>query len=234
MNKQELSEALVNFGLIIDEKTSDQLEQYLIYILAENMRTNLTAIKDPEEIRSKHFLDSLSLYKYAKESPDLIDVGSGAGFPGIPLAIVLPRLKVTLVEATRKKCDFLEMAVKELKLTNVTVLNTRAEELPGSYRAELVTARAVAELGILAELCLPLVKRKGLFIAMKGPKYQEEIEKAKYALAFLGGKEKEIHEYQLPGNEQRFNLVYEKVKATPAGYPRRYALIKSKPLGAEE
>ena len=140
MNKQELNEALVNFGLIIDEKTSDQLEQYLIYILAENMRTNLTAIKDPEEISSKHFLDSLSLYKYAKESPDLIDVGSGAGFPGIPLAIVLPRLKVTLVEATRKKCDFLEMAVNELKLTNVTVLNTRAEELPGSYRAELVTA----------------------------------------------------------------------------------------------
>ncbi len=234
MNKQELNEALVKFGLVIDEKTSDQLEQYLIYILAENMRTNLTAIKDPEEIRSKHFLDSLSLYKYAKDSPDLIDVGSGAGFPGIPLAIVLPRLKVTLVEATRKKCDFLEMAVKELKLKNVTILNTRAEELPGSYRAELVTARAVAGLNELAELCLPLVKRKGLFIAMKGPKYKEEKEKAKYALEFLGGKEKEIQEYLLPGNEQRYNLVYEKVKATPAGYPRRYALIKSKPLGEEE
>ena len=234
MNKQELNEALVNFGLIIDEKTSDQLEQYLIYILAENMRTNLTAIKDPEEIRSKHFLDSLSLYKYAKEAPDLIDVGSGAGFPGIPLAIVLPRLKVTLVEATRKKCDFLEMTVKELKLKNVTILNNRAEELPSSYRTQLVTARAVAGLNELAELCLPLVKRKGLFIAMKGPKYQEEIKEAKYALEFLGGKEKEIQEYLLPGNEQRFNLVYEKVKATPQGYPRRYALIKSKPLGEEE
>lgn len=231
MTREELEKKLSEREIPVTEGMLDQLEQYLSMIVSTNAVMNLTAITEEGAIREKHFYDSLLLYPYVKDAKTLIDVGTGAGFPGIPLQIVLPDCHVILMDATKKKCDFLRRVITELGCRNAEVLHGRAEELAHrGLRAEVVTARAVSELRILAELCVPLCKMKGRFIAMKGPMGHEELASAQKALQTVGARLKEETEEILPSGDIRVNLVFEKYKPTPKEYPRRYAEIKKKPL----
>ena len=224
MTREELEKKLSEREIPVTEEMLDQLEQYLSMIVSTNAVMNLTAITEEGAIREKHFYDSLLLYPYVKDAKTLIDVGTGAGFPGIPLQIVLPDCHVILMDATKKKCDFLRRVITEF-------LHGRAEELAHrGLRAEVVTARAVSELRILAELCVPLCKMKGRFIAMKGPMGHEELASAQKALQTVGARLKEETEEILPSGDIRVNLVFEKYKPTPKENPRRYAEIKKKPL----
>ncbi len=202
-----------------------------------NERFNLTAITDDEGMQVKHFLDSLSLLLVlpADASGRLIDVGTGAGFPGLPLKIVCPNLQVTLVEATGKKVMFCEAVAAKLGLSGVTVVKARAEEIGQmpKHRAQYdwAVARAVAELAVLAEYLLPLVRVGGQAIAQKGASAPDEAQGAKAAVARLGGGPAQVRPVTLPGlTDARYLVVYDKVAATPPAYPRRVGVPTKTPL----
>jgi len=198
---------------------------------------NLTAIKEPEEAAAKHFVDSLALLRWVSlgEGDRLLDLGSGAGFPGVPLAVAAPGCRVFLLEAVRKKCFFLEQVVKRLGLKNTTVVCGRAEEYGrlDRYREQFgwVVARGVAVLRELAEYALPFVAVGGCFVAYKGPRAAAEIEAARGALELLGGRVEEMVTYSLPkGGEKRVLVFIRKERATPAQFPRRAGVARKRPL----
>lgn len=231
METIELLEQLKREKVSDPEKKTIILERYLSLLVEGNERMNLTAIREPSQIRDKHFADSLSLLPYLEEAESLIDVGTGAGIPGIVVKILCPRLRVSLVEATEKKCAFLEETIEELELEGIAVYNARAEDIAHKgLRADVVTARAVAPMRILAELCVPLLRKNGVFVAMKGPGGLEEAEEADHAFQTLGAQLEDTRTYVLESGEQRMNLAYRKVKKTDPKYPRRYAEIKKNPL----
>jgi len=223
-------ELLKQFGL--SEEQISKFERYLDLLLKWNEKFNLTAITDRSEIEEKHFFDSLELVKFFDiKNKNLLDVGSGAGFPGIPLAIAEPTLKVTLLEASGKKCNFLREVIKDLKLANVEVLQERAEECDKREHFDIVTARAVKELNILLEISFHLVKVGGCFIAYKGPNANEELEHANGALKALGAEKPEIITYNLQKSQNpRVFLRIFKKRATQKKYPRRYGEIVNHPL----
>lgn len=226
------------FNLTLSEGQLEAFECYSQELLSWNQRVNLTRITEPKEVVVKHFLDSLSIYlvlQTLSSSLTLIDVGSGAGFPGLPLKIVLPELRLTLLEAVGKKMAFLQHLVKELSLTNVTFLTVRAEEagqMPSQREQyDVAVARAVASLPILAEYTLPLIKVGGSVILQKGQHPAEEIRQAANALGILGGKVREIMPVSVPGLEAaRHLVVIQKKKPTPQQYPRRPGLPAKKPI----
>ena len=202
-----------------------------------NEHTNLTAITAPDDIRVRHFLDSLTVAKAANLSAGtrLIDVGAGAGFPGLPLAIVFPELQVTLLEATGKKIAFLDHVIQTIGITNANTLNARAEEaghMPdqrGAY--DVVAARAVARLPSLLEYLLPLAKVGGVCVAMKGRTAAEESDDARRALTTLGGRLRPMVTVALPGvDDPHYLVVVEKVAPTPAAYPRKPGIPTRKPI----
>ena len=214
------------------ELTPEQLAQFDLYadLLVEwNQKFNLTAITDRDGIFIRHFYDCLLLKRDFREEDTLCDIGTGAGFPGIVLKIVYPQLHVFLMEPTGKKCLFLQEAINRLKLQNIEVLNCRREEYK-DRQFTYTTARAVSRLNILSELCLPLTEVNGHFIAMKGSQGLEELKEAENAIRKLGGKLCDNAHLTLPDESERYIIDIEKVRETPAGYPRRYALIKKKPL----
>lgn len=232
-----LAQQAALFGVTLTPEHAAAFDLYLRELLAWNAHTNLTAITDPDEIRVRHFLDSLSLARVADRGVPLrvVDVGSGAGFPGLPLALVFPQLQVTLLEATGKKVAFLEHIVAMLKLANAAPLKARAEEAghDSKQRAahDLVLARAVARLPSLLEYLLPLAKPGGLCVAMKGKTAHEEAASARHALAVLGGALRSIETVHLPGrDEPHYLIVVEKVAPTPAAYPRKPGVPTHKPL----
>lgn len=234
MNKEEFyKEILNNLGIILTEEQKRDLELFANLLLEYNKHTNITAIRDINGVYLKHFYDSLTLVKVFDftERIEVLDLGSGGGFPGIVLAIVFPNLNITLLDANHKKSDFQKYIVDNLKLDNVNVINDRAEnyfKLGKKY--DLVVARAVANLPILSELCIPFVKLKGHFIAMKGDSL-EEIEKSIVAIKFLGGVINKKCEFSLKDNKDlRILVVIEKIKESPQGYPRVYDKIIKKPL----
>ena len=209
----------------------ERFEKYYRILLEYNEKFNITAITDREEVIKKHFIDSaLGVDKLVGNK--LIDVGSGGGFPAIPLKIMKEDLSVTLVESTGKKCEFLKAVVKELNLTDVFVVNARAEEIAKEkeYRENfsICTARAVARLNTLLEYTLPLVKKGGIFIAYKGDA-DEEIIEAKTALTVLGGEILDVCKYELDG-AKRALITVKKVKNTPSEYPRGNGKERKKPL----
>ncbi len=193
---------------------------------------NLTAITDEPEIVEKHFYDCLLPTDHDLLDDKLIcDLGTGAGFPGMVWAIAYPKCVVTLVDATGKKCMFLNEVIKELNLTNAFVVNSRGEDLDMREHFDIVTARAVAPLNILLEVCVPLIKEKGLMIAMKGAKGKEELADAKKAVQKLYLKVININEQALPNDEGvRYNIILKKEKKTEKKYPRSWAEIQKKPL----
>jgi 16S rRNA (guanine527-N7)-methyltransferase len=209
-------------------------EIYLKELLAWNQKFNLTSITDPGEIRLKHFEDSLALLQILKLTDEsVVDIGAGAGFPGIPLKIVCPDIKLTLVEATRKKAEFLKHLVAKLTLKEVAVLWGRAEEIAKNKREafDLAVSRAVAKLNILSEYCLPFVKIGGQFIAYKEENVEAEVASAQKAIERLGGKIKAIIKVKLPNSDLTRSLVLiEKIAPTPPAFPRRPGMAKKNPL----
>lgn len=212
----------------------DHFKTYYDFLVEENAKYNLTAITTPEEVQIKHFEDSLTVGAALELTSitSLCDVGSGAGFPGIPLKIKYPHLKLTIIEPTAKKCAFLRELVLKCDLKDVIIINDRAEnckELRGSF--DCVVSRAVAALPMLAELCIPLVKKGGYFVAMKGPDYEEDLTTATRALKMLGGEVSAIVPIQLRDDMGKRTLIkIKKVASTPLIYPRAFAIIKNKPL----
>lgn len=212
------------------------LQRYEVELLDWNQRVNLTAIRDSEQIRVKHFLDSLTCLKIIREpGGKVIDVGTGAGFPGIPLKIVFPTIQLTLVESVGKKAEFCQHIVKQLGLEGVQVIQERAETLGQSEKHrqqyDWALARAVAIMPVLSEYLLPLVKVGGVVLAMKGENAHSETQAADYAVQLLGGHLRKIIPITLPGVvENRHLVVIDKVAATPDGYPRRIGLPSKHPL----
>ena len=227
--------------LIGVELTSVQLDLFALYeqdLLIWNERINLTAIREPESIRTKHFLDSLTCAFAWQGSPppqNLIDIGTGAGFPGIPLKILLPDLQLTLVESVGKKADYCRHLVETLHLQDVDVINARVEEV-GVHPAhrekyDVAVARAVARMNILAEYLLPLVHPGGLTIAHKGNTALAEGRQSNRAVTILGGTIRPLITVTLPGlSEPRYLVILDKIKPTPPNYPRRVGVPARKPL----
>ena len=229
MTKEELIRELAKLNIEATEQNLNDLEKYKDLLIEYNQKFNLTAIKKEEEIYLKHFYDSLTLAKCIdlKGNFKLLDIGTGAGFPGLVLKIFYPDLEITLLDSNHKKILFLETVKKELNLKNVTCINTRAETLPVNYREyfDIVTSRAVAELRILCELSIPYLKVGGKFIAMKGNP-DEEIKMSTKILASLDSKIMDTIKFNLPvEGSNRSLIVIEKEKVTNKIYPRSYDKI---------
>lgn len=231
MNQVEFKEALIGLTIDATDSVLASFDRYAQLLVEKNKVMNLTAITDREEINEKHFYDSLVLYPFVKDKKSICDVGSGAGFPGLALAIVLPDSEITLLEPTLKRCNFLVEVIDDLGLKNVVVVNQRAEDFSTKREFfDVVTARAVANLNLLSELCLPLVKVDGLFIAMKGSKGLEEVEEAFKAISVLGGVVQSCERSLLSDDSLRYNVIVKKEKKSPAKYPRAYGAMKKRPL----
>jgi 16S rRNA (guanine527-N7)-methyltransferase len=235
---QELTQQINRqLGLRLSRAQLLSLSLYERELVDWNARLNLTAIRDPQEIRIKHFLDSLTCLLALRETVigRLIDIGTGAGFPGIPLKIIYPKMQLTLVESVGKKAEFCRHVVKILDLQGVEVVQERAESLGQnpSYREQYdwAVARAVAILPVLAEYLLPLVRVGGSMLAMKGESGPAEAHSAERALRVLGGHLRQLLPVTLPGvAEERYLVVIDKVAATPKGYPRKVGVPAKRPL----
>jgi 16S rRNA (guanine527-N7)-methyltransferase len=231
----ELADQARSFGIALTPSQRDAFETYYRELVAWNARVNLTAITTREEIVLKHFLDSLTVARALRDPPDtLIDIGSGAGFPGLALKIAFPALRVTLIEATGKKVEFLKHVIATMHLRDAFAIHARAEDLARDpahrEKYDAAVARAVADLATLLEYALPFVRVGGMFIAQKGIAVEEEVRRASRALDALGGRVREIAPVELPGLEPRHLIVVEKVAATPAKYPRRAGVPEEKPI----
>ena len=228
-------EELAKLNIILTKEIEEKFEAYYHILVETNEKMNLTAITEKDEVYCKHFLDSLQITRALdfEKSVTLCDVGSGAGFPSIPLAIVDSKYHVTIIDALNKRINFLKGLIKELNLGNVDAIHARAEEFVKIKREffDVVTARAVARLNILVELCLPLTKVGGKMIAMKGSSGLEELEEAKKAISILGGIVDRIITVELPDDMgSREIIIINKVKNTPGKYPRAFAKIKERPI----
>lgn len=231
VEKQFISD-LEHFNVELSTKQLQQYQKYLRMLQEWNEKINLTAICDEAGVYKMHFYDSLLPFiRLNINQGSLCDVGAGAGFPSIPLKIAFPQLAITIVEPLNKRCIFLRELVKELELENVNICNERAEDFALLHREsfDYVSARAVANLNILAELCIPLVKEKGLFIALKGSAGEAEKQKASQAIKTLGASFSQLFIEEV-GEHTHINLIYTKERATPLKYPRPYAKIKKSPL----
>jgi 16S rRNA (guanine527-N7)-methyltransferase len=224
-------------GLRLSARQVAAFEHYEQELLSWNEKFNLTAIRDREGVRTKHFLDSLSCLLVMKDNPPgrLVDIGTGAGFPGIPLKIMLPNMHLTLVESVGKKADFCRHVVEALGLDRVDVLTCRAEEMGQARehreRYDWAVARAVAALPVLTEFLLPLVKIGGSMLAQKGESGPAEAHAAEKAIRLLGGQLRTVQKLNLPGVvEDRYLVVADKKAASPPGYPRRVGLPAKRPI----
>lgn len=227
--KEEFIALLDEIGIEINDKDYIKFEKYANTLLEWNKVMNLTAIKEEKDVYIKHFFDSIYLSKYIDVSDiELLDVGSGAGFPSIPLKILFPDLKVTIIDSLNKRIKFLQHLTKELNL-EVTLIHGRAEEHNLKNHYDIVTARAVARLNILSELCIPFVKTGGSFIALKGPNYEEELTESKNAIKILGGRVKEVYSYNISDSDRTL-IEIEKIEKSKEKYPRQFGKIKAKPL----
>lgn len=234
MNIETFIKELQNKHITLTQKQLEQFEKYYEILVEWNEKMNLTNITKKEEVYLKHFYDSLTLaFCHPLNDEHICDIGAGAGFPSIPLKIVYPNIKVTIVDSLNKRITFLNHLVKELGLENVKAIATRAEEYAIDHREmfDIVSARAVARLNILDELCLPLTKVNGYFITLKGSQGLVELEECGQGISKLGGEIKHIENFTLPDNEdQRINIYIKKVKSTPKSYPRMFSKIKKSPL----
>ena len=226
------------FGIELSPWQLEQFEIYLNTLLEWNTKFNLTAIREPEDIRFRHFLDSLSVTKgWSRTAPptSLVDLGTGAGFPGIPLKIIWPELKLTLVDSVGKKVNFCRLVLDTLQLHNAETMTIRAEELGQDpdhrEKYQLVTARAVAPMPVLLEYCLPLAQPGGRIVLQKGTDALEEAERCQPIMHKLGGDLKEVLPLELPGTEgKRYLVLIDKNTHTPANYPRHTGVPSKSPL----
>ncbi|WP_373894378.1 16S rRNA (guanine(527)-N(7))-methyltransferase RsmG [Virgibacillus sp. CBA3643] len=237
MDPQHFREALSDKGIVLSDH---QMEQFAIYfqVLVEwNEKVNLTTLTDEKDVYLKHFYDSIALafhYDFNNDST-ICDVGAGAGFPSIPLKICFPHLHVTIVDSLKKRITFLNHLAEQLGLTDVAFYHDRAENFGQNHafreKFDIVTARAVARMAVLSELCLPLVKRDGFFIAMKGSKVREELEDGEPAITLLGGRIDDTHIFTLPQEDSERSIVMiNKTRNTPKRYPRKAGTPNKDPI----
>ena len=232
-----LEEGCRELGITLDEIQKKQFTDFYEYLVEKNKVMNLTGITEFQEVLIKHFLDSLACVKAVDMSriKRIMDIGTGAGFPGVPLKIAFPHLEACLLDSLKKRVNFLEETFQLLKLENITAIHGRAEEYAKNkqYREtyDLCVSRAVSNLATLSEYCLPYVKTGGYFISYKSGTVQEEVEQAQKAVKILGGKIQDVVYFQLPDSEiQRSLVVIEKIKATPGRYPRKAGTPLKEPL----
>lgn len=238
MDQEAFVKSLKEAGLTLSDQQIDQFDRYFSLLVETNKEFNLTAITDLEEVYLKHFYDSLTLAFYQPDlkvaEPTLIDIGSGAGFPAIPLKIALPNLKVTLIDSLNKRVNFLKTVVADLGLKNVTVLHGRAEDFGQDQHMresfDYATARAVARTAVLAEYTLPFVKLDGQLLVMKGSAGEDELQAGQKALQTLGGQFQESFTFTLPNQDPRMIQIIAKVQKTPKKYPRQAGTPSKKPL----
>ncbi|WP_455684504.1 16S rRNA (guanine(527)-N(7))-methyltransferase RsmG [Thomasclavelia sp.] len=233
MSNEEFIRLLEKKGIFLNDFQIKQFQQYFKILVEWNEKMNLTAITNEEEVYLKHFYDSLTIaFDFEFNNQSIVDVGAGAGFPSIPLKIVYPDLKITIVDSLTKRITFLNHLFQELSLSNCKAISARAEDYAKDNRekCDIVMARAVAKLNILDELCLPLVKKGGYFLALKGLKADEELNEAKKGINILGGKVEKVVDFTLTNENHRSNIVIKKIKATPNKFPRMFAKIKKQPL----
>ena len=217
----------------VSDKTIDNLLKFSELLLEKNKVMNLTAITDPTEVVTRHFLDCAALAPHMPQGGRVLDVGTGAGFPGMPLAILCPQTEFVLLDALRKRIDFLNEVIEALGLTNVTAVHARAEDFAKENRAsfDMTVSRAVADLRTLSELAVPMVKTGGVFLAMKAADCAEEVQGAAHAFEVLGIGEPETLRYTVPHDGVERTLVrLPKISETPAQYPRRFKKIQTSPL----
>ena len=233
-----LTDSLKEFHITLTNEQFHQFQNYYELMIEWNSFMNLTAITEMDEVIMKHFVDSVSLIQavpdLAKKDYSLIDIGTGAGFPGIPLKIVFPDLKITLLDSLNKRVDFLKQVCDKLKINNVTAIHGRAETYGQNemYRNQFdfVVSRAVAELPILMEYCVPFVKVNGYFVSYKGKKQEEEVKLAENAFHELSAKFDHLDKFSLREKEERYLLFIRKVEETNSKYPRKEGKPKKKPL----
>lgn len=232
---EELLEKASVLGVRFSVEQMEQFYKYMNLLIEWNEKMNLTAIIEPSEIILKHFIDSITILKDIKDGSTVVDVGTGAGFPGIPLSIMNPTLKITLVDSLNKRLIFLQEVIKELNLKNVELIHARAEEFGRNkkYREkfDIATSRAVANLATLSEYLLPLVKINGQAISMKAGNASQEIEEAQKAIKTLGGHINRIDEFYLPQTDiARTIIIIDKIKETPNQYPRKAGTPSKEPI----
>ncbi|WP_077329825.1 16S rRNA (guanine(527)-N(7))-methyltransferase RsmG [Virgibacillus siamensis] len=237
MNPDQFMEALRQHRIQLNDDQLQQFSRYFETLSEWNEKINLTALKSREDVYLKHFFDSISAafyYDFTKDA-HICDVGAGAGFPSIPLKICFPRLRVTIVDSLKKRINFLNQLAADLELENVAFYHDRAETFGKNNKFresyDIVTARAVARMSVLSELCLPLTKKNGVFIAMKGAQAEEELNDAASAIEILGGKLESINTFTLPVEDsERSVIVIGKKRKTPNKYPRKPGLPNKDPI----
>lgn len=237
MSSSVLQQGLRELNIAVSSEAFDKLEMFKNLLLEWNQNINLTAITDPDEVDIKHFIDSATCLAtgYIKVNQRIIDIGTGAGFPGIPVKILNTSLNITLLDSLNKRIKYLQEVVDKLQLKNVTLVHSRAEDGGANklYREkyDIALSRAVAAMNVLCEFCLPFVKVGGYFICQKGPSYKEELEDAAKAIDTLGGKFKEVKSFKLPdSNITHYIIIIEKIKETPTKYPRKAGKPASDPI----
>lgn len=236
-NLEKFKNGLQQLHIALSEKQMEQFLQYYELLVEKNKVMNLTAITEFDEVVEKHFLDSVSLTKQMDlhQPMKVLDLGTGAGFPGIPLKIVFPELEITLMDSLNKRVLFLQDVISSLQLENIEAVHGRAEEAAKNkkYREsfDLCVSRAVANISTLSEYCLPFVKIGGSFISYKSSTIEDELEDGKKGIAILGGKVKDVYKFTLPDSElQRSFVIIEKEKKTPKAYPRKAGTPSKEPL----
>ncbi|MCB2361509.1 16S rRNA (guanine(527)-N(7))-methyltransferase RsmG [Clostridium estertheticum] len=232
-----LNEASNNVGLKFDQHKYDQFMLYKDLIKEWNEKINLTAIKEDEAIVQKHFIDSMKVFKFdqLKNAKNVIDIGTGGGFPGIPMKIIKPEVNIVLLDSLNKRIIFLNEVINRLDLKNIKAIHGRAEDFAQEkqYREkfDVAVSRAVANLTVLSEYCIPYVKVGGYFVAMKGPAVEEEIKLSKNAIRMLGGQIEHIEKVQIEGSDLNHNLVIiKKISQTHKKYPRKAGMVAKDPL----
>ncbi|CUH95774.1 Ribosomal RNA small subunit methyltransferase G [Propionispora sp. 2/2-37] len=231
-----LLQAAKEYGVALTEHQAKQFAEYYALLITWNEKINLTAITEPREVAVKHMIDSLSCYHeaYFPRGSKIIDVGTGAGFPGLPLKIIRPDITLTLLDSLQKRLNFLQEVVQKLALQDVRLLHARAEDAGKKLEREqhdVALSRAVARLNVLSELCLPMVKPGGYFVALKGAQYLQEIKEGQSAVSLLGGRIEEVKPVSLPGLQDVRAVIYiRKITATPVQYPRKAGTPEKKPL----
>ena len=237
MQREILLPGSAELGVKLDDAQLSQFNRFTDLLLKWNNKFNLTRITEPQEIAVKHYLDSLSILVFMNipTGSSIIDVGTGAGFPAIPLKIARPDLKITMLDSVRKRLAFLEEAIRELNLSDMRTIHSRAEDAGRDKsqreRYDFVVARAVSRLNVLAELCMPFCRVGGRFAAYKGPDIADEIEEAVKAIRTLGGEIEAVHQFTLPCSDQRRTLVVvRRSSPTPAEYPRKSGIPERSPL----
>lgn len=232
-----MQKACKSENLNYNEDIHNMFLGYMKILKEWNEKINLTAIKEDEEIIKKHFIDSLKILKIdeIRNAESIIDIGTGAGLPGIPLKIMLPEAKITLLDSLNKRVNFLMEVINKLNLKKIEAIHGRAEEMAKNKKFrekyDVVVSRAVASLPVLSEFCIPYVKIGGIFVAMKGPSVDEEIKESEYAIKILGGEIEKVDNVNIEDSDLNHKLVIiRKIKNTNKEYPRKYSLITKKPL----